>query len=123
MTLKHVRLELARDPQFLNGSRDRGYEFVAPLDEDGHLDAAEWRALRDRCKVRRFWPNEVSPIGHLVRRPGGSWAFDYDPGTQSDDEPGFKLDSHRFVAGEYVSFREHDGKMRTFVVKAVTDLI
>jgi hypothetical protein len=57
MTLKHVRLELARDPQFLNGSRDRGYEFVAPLDEDGHLDAAEWRALRDRCKVRRFWPN------------------------------------------------------------------
>lgn len=120
MVLKHVRLELARDHEFLNGSRERGYEFIAPLDDMGHLDAAEWKGQRERCRVRRFWPREPDAIGHLVHRRGGSWAFDYDPAKTSDDEPGFKLDSHRFIPGEYVSFKEHDGKMRTFVVKAVT---
>lgn len=122
MTLKYVRLELARDPEFINGSRDRGYEFVAPLDDAGHLDATEWRAERERCKVRRFWPHEPNEIGYLVHRSGGRWAFDYDPTRSSDDEPGFKLDKHRFVPGEYVSFKEHDGTMRTFVVRSVSDL-
>lgn len=122
MTLKHIRLELARDPEFLNGSRERGYEFVAPLDDTGHLDAAEWRANRERCRVRRFWGHEKSPVGHLVHRRGGTWAFDYDPAQTSDDEPGFKLDKHRFVPGEYVSFKESDGTLRTFVVRSVSDL-
>jgi len=122
MALKHIRLELARDHEFLNGSRERGYEFVAPLDDAGYLDAAEWRAKRERCKVRRFWPHEPTPIGHLVHRPGGTWVFDYDPARSSDDEPGFKLDKHRFVPGEYVSFKESDGILRAFVVRAVNDL-
>ena len=122
MSLKHIRLELARDHDFPNGSRDRGYELVAPLDNDGHLLADEWAKVRDRCKVKRFWPHEPSSIGHLVRRRGGSWAFDYDPTETSDDEPGYRLDKHRFVPGEYVSFREHDGKMRTFIVRMVADL-
>ena len=38
------------------------------------------------------------------------------------DEPGFKFDRHRFVPGEYVSLKEHDGTMRTFRVVAVWDL-
>jgi hypothetical protein len=116
----HVRLELARDPEFVNGSHECGYEFVAPLDADGHLDAAEWKTQRERCRVRRFWSREHDEIGHLVHRRGGSWAFDYNPETSSDDEPGYRLSSHRFVPGEYVSFKEHDGKMRTFLIKAVT---
>jgi hypothetical protein len=122
MPLKHIRLELARDHEFPNGSGERGYEFVAPLDDDGHLLADEWKAVRERCRVKRFWAHEPSEVGHLVHRRGGSWAFDYDPTKTSDDEPGFKLDQHRFVPGEYVSFREHDGTMRTFIVKAVGDL-
>ena len=40
----------------------------------------------------------------------------------ADDEPGFKFDKHVFKPGEYVSVREHDGKMRTFRVVSVTDL-
>lgn len=122
MSLKHIRLELARDHEFPNGSRERGYELVAPLDAEGHLLADEWKALRERCRVRRFWPHEPDEIGHLVRRGGGSWAFDYDPDQTDDDEAGFKLDKHRFVPGEYVSFTEHDGKMRTFLVTSVSDL-
>jgi len=122
MTLKYIRLELARDPEFPDGSAERGYELVAPLDADGMLDAAEWRASRERCKVRRIWPHQPKAIGYLVHRPGGSWAFDYDPDRSDDDEPGFKLDRHRFAPGEYVSFKEADGVMRAFVVRTVSDL-
>lgn len=122
MPLKHIRLELARDNDFPQGSRTRGYEFVAPLDGAGHLDADGWRAARDRCRVKRFWEGEASEVGRLVHRRGGTWAFDYDPTRQDDDEPGFRLDKHRFVPGEYVSFREHDGVMRTFRIVAVAEL-
>jgi hypothetical protein len=122
MVLKHIRMELARDHDFPNGSRECGYEFVAPLDAGGHLVAKEWLTSRDRCRVKRFWAHEKPEMGHLVHRPGGVWAFDYDPRSSSDDEPGFKLDKHSFAPGEYVSFREHDGKMRTFLVTSIADL-
>jgi hypothetical protein len=122
MTLMRIRLELARDSDFPNGSRERGYEFAAPLDDNGRLVASEWKHHRDRCRVRRFWPGQPTEIGHLVHKPGGAWAFDYDPAKNSDDEAGFKLSSHTFAAGEYVSFKEHDGKLRTFRVASVSDL-
>jgi hypothetical protein len=35
MSLKRIHLELARDHP--EGSRDRGFEFAAPLDENGQL--------------------------------------------------------------------------------------
>jgi hypothetical protein len=31
MTLKRIRLELARDRDFPDGSSDRGYDFIAPV--------------------------------------------------------------------------------------------
>ena len=121
--LRHVRLELARDHDFPSGSRARGYEFVAPIDNDGHLVAAAWHLTRDRCRVRRFWPHEPSEVGHLVHKPGGAWAFHYDiHGDPDHDETGFHLDTHKFVPGEYVSIKEQDGMMRTFRVTAVGDL-
>jgi hypothetical protein len=122
MPLKRIRLELARDHDFPNGSRDRGYDFIAPLNDDGHLNAAEWRVARDKCRARRFWPGTADEIGHLVHRAGGSWAFDYNPKTKNDDEPGFKFDKHAFTPGEYVSITEHDGVQRTFFIKSVVDL-
>lgn len=122
MTLKRIRLELARNPDFPHGSNRHGYDFAAPLDDDGHLDAEEWRQQRERCRSRRFWPGEADQIGRLVHRRGGSWAFDYNPKSSDDDEPGFKFDKHRFVPGEYVSIREHDGELWTFRVISVVDL-
>lgn len=121
MPLKRIRMELARDPEFPTGSRDRGYDLIAPLDDAGHLSADEWRKQRERCRVRRFWHGEGEEIGHLVHRRGGTWAFDYDPTKTSDDEPGFKLDKHTFAPGEYVSIKEHDGHLRTFRIVAVVD--
>jgi len=122
MTMKRIRLALARDHEFSTGSRERGYEFAAPLDDKGNLLADEWRASKDRCRVKRFWAGEKDEIGHVVHRRGGSWAFDYDAKRSDDDEAGFKFDRHHFVPGEYVSITEHDGVMRTFRVMWVRDL-
>ena len=68
-----------------------GYEFVGPLDEKGHLDAVAWKKYRERCRVKRFWLNEADEVGHLVRKPGGQWAFHYDVhGDTDDDEGGYR---------------------------------
>lgn len=123
MTMSKVRLELARDPDFPQGSREHGYDFVAPLDDDGHIDAAEWRRQRDRCRVRRSWDGDPPETGHLVRKPGGAWAFHYDiHGDQDDDETGYRFDQHVFKPGEYVSINEHDDVIRTFKVVSVLAL-
>lgn len=123
MSIKKVRLELARDPDFPNGSREHGYEFTAPLDDQAHIDPDEWRLHRDLCRVKRFWNGEPAELGHLVRKPGGSWAFHYDiHGDEDDDESGYRFGAHAFAPGEYVSIREHDDVMRTFRVISVSDI-
>ena len=123
MSLKRITLELARDPEFPNGSREHGYRFTAPLDEAGKIDADEWRKHRDQCRVLRFWRGEADEIGHLVHKPGGAWAFHYDiDGDEDDDETGYRLGTHVFRPGEYVSIREHDERLRSFRVVTVSDL-
>jgi hypothetical protein len=121
MPLKRIHLELARHRDFPNGSRHHGYDLTAPLDDDGHLVAGEWKTTRAACRVRRFWAGAPEEHGLLVHRPGGAWVIDYNPSSRSDDEPGFKFDKHRFVPGEYVSITEHDGEQRAFRVVSVLD--
>jgi hypothetical protein len=123
MALRKIRLELARDPDFPDGSRHHGYEFVAPLDGEGRIDAQAWSKVRARCRVRRYWGDEDDEIGHVIRKPGGAWAFHYDiNGDEDDDETGYRLGDHRFRIGEYVSIREHDDdRLRTFRIVSVTE--
>ena len=117
MSLQRIRLELARTPDFPQGSPDHGYEFIAPLTADGHIDAKSWKEVKDRCEVTRFWAGEFE-TGRL-RHVGGGWRFDYTPEDDADDEPFFKLDRHALTAGAYVSITEHDGVQRPFRVVSV----
>jgi hypothetical protein len=119
--LKKIRLNLARTREFPNGSNRHGYEFAAPLDAAGHIDVEGWKTLRENCRVRRFWADEEEDLGHLVHRPGGSWAFRYDIAGDEDDEAGYRLGDHAFVPGEYVSIRDEDGELHTFQVVTVTE--
>ncbi|MEQ8815131.1 MAG: hypothetical protein RLO51_20175 [Thalassobaculum sp.] len=121
MPLKTIRLELARNAEFPEGSAARGYEFRAPLTADGTLDHENWRDLREKCTVRRFWNGEPDESGLLVHTRGQRWLFHYDhPGEDDDhDDPIFRFDRHHFVEGEYVSITEHDGELRTFRVVSV----
>ena len=118
MSLKKVRLELARCAEYPEGSPDFGYEIVTPLTLDGHIDLKGWEKASKNCTVRRFWCDEDDETGLLSHSASG-WLFDYDPDAEDDDEPLFRLDDHVFKDGEYVSVTEHDGVQRTFQVVSV----
>jgi hypothetical protein len=115
---RRIRLELAREKGHPVGSSASGYVLVAPLNNTGHLDVTAWKDHRDLCRVIRFRPEEPDDIGHLVRRPGGSWAFHYDLQGKIDDEAGHRLENDRFVPGEYVAIDEEHGS-HTFQVATV----
>ena len=125
--LERIRLNLARSKDHPEGSARHGYEFVAPLDDTGRIDATLWKKHREHCRVRRFWAGEPDQIGHVVHRPGGksgsTWAFHYDivdaDNDPDDDEAGYRFGAHAFVPGEYVSIRDEDGELHTFIVVSV----
>jgi hypothetical protein len=121
--LNRIRLELARTAEHPEGSRLIGYEFAVPLDGAGRIDAKSFAGLKERCRVRRFRPGEEDDIGHLIRKPGGAWAFHYDiHSDEEDDEDGYRFGDHIFRQGEYVTIREDDGLMpyRVVEVRPVT---
>jgi hypothetical protein len=119
MSLYRIRLELARNAEFPEGSNARGYEFSAPLSADGTLDAEAWKTARASCRVHRFWRGEADEYGRLVHHRGRHWAFHYEGMDEDDDEPIFRFDRHHFVPGDYVSITEHDEVQRTFLVTEV----
>ena len=118
--LSRIRLELGRTKEFPEGSAQHGYEFIAPLTREGHVDTSAWRSSKEHCGVRRFWGHERDEHG-MLKHVGHGWRFDYGSPDESD-EPFFKLDKHAFVPGNYVSIREHDGVTRPFLVIEVTPL-
>ena len=119
---KRIRLELARSKEFPNGSPNHGYEFIAPLDSDAHIDAVLWQKYRENCRVSRFW-GDGEEIGYLVHKPGGPeharWVFDYHKTTHHEDEYGYRFGTHTFRFGEYVSIQDEAGELHTFRVVSV----
>jgi hypothetical protein len=116
--LKIIRLELARHPDFPEGSASRGYEIHAPLTADGHLDVDAWHKASKQCAVRRFWPGEPDRVGELHHTRHRTWAFSYAPGEE-DDEALYRLEGHVFAPGEYVTITEPGGLPHTFRVMFV----
>ena len=125
--LNRILLTLARSREFPDGSSRHGYDFIAPLDPEGHIDPILWKKYRDYCRVRRFWAGEDDEVGRLVHKPGGAeharWVFEYDPGRDDDDEVGYKLGEHAFLPGDYVSISGKDGKLQTFRVISVNSVL
>ncbi len=122
-SLMQITLNLARTKAFPEGSIRHGYEFVAPIDEHGHIDTKSWKDRKNACIVRRFWDDEPIKRGSLVHRAGGdkgaTWGFDYDSATHADDEAGYRFGDHAFKPGEYVSIRDPDGAMETYKIVSV----
>jgi hypothetical protein len=118
-TISHITLELARESGHPHGSSEHAYHLYLPLRDDGSIDADAWRKDRALFRVRKIVPGKVEERGRIVHGPGGRWYFDYDDATARDDEAGFNFRDENFVAGEYVSIRENDGRMHTFQVISV----
>ena len=123
--LRKVTLHAARSKEFPDGSIRHGYDFIAPLREDGRIDLNAWKAHRGECFAHRFWANEPTMQGLLVHRAGGvggsNWAFEWkSPGSDAgQEEEGFRFGDHVFKPGEYVSVREAEGDLLTFRVASV----
>jgi hypothetical protein len=52
--LNRILLNLAPSREFPAGSPRHGYDFIAPLDAQGHIDPILWKKYRHYCRVRRF---------------------------------------------------------------------
>jgi hypothetical protein len=120
VTLKRVRMELARSHEFPQGSSHHAYEFVLPLTADGKFDREAWEKAPEICTVHRYWEGEGDETGQLVRTGKGLWAFSYRRGGE-DDEPIHRFAEHSFREGEYISVREADGEQHTFKIVLVRD--
>lgn len=115
-----VRLELARSPEFPEGSASRAYMLRVPLTSAGLIDEAALGKCPAMATVRRFWPNEADRTGHLIRN-GQSWVFSYAIG-EDDDEKVYHLDNHPLRIGDYVTLTEPDGARHPFrVVRSLPD--
>jgi len=121
--LRRVKLERARDKGQPEPQPGEGYEFVAPLNEDGFIDVDAWKNYRTLCFVHRLERGAVVERGLLVHRAGGkggaTWAFDYELG-EGDEEAGYRFGAHAFKVGEYVSIRDEDGELHTYRIASVT---
>jgi hypothetical protein len=109
--LKTVILRLARNPDanYPLGDDARGYRIVAPLDPEGLLDLALWRANKESCTVARFSPDDDEQADGWLSHHGSHWYFRYDEDKEGPDEPLFRLGEHKLVVGEYVTVHEADG--------------
>ena len=121
--MRRIKLERARDKGGQSDHGAKGYEFVAPLDADGHIDVESWRNYRTVCFVHRLENGMIRDRGLLVHRAGGeggaTWAFDYELG-EGEEESGFRFGAHPFIPGEYVSIRDEDGDLHTYQVVSVS---
>lgn len=123
MPLKRIILRLARNPDagIAGGDDSRGYAIVAPLSDAGLLDEALWHAHKDACSVRAFSPDSDVRVGRLARR-GHNWFIDYDRTETADDEAVFKLESHKFSTGEYITVKDADDEPLVYRVSEVEPL-
>jgi hypothetical protein len=123
-TMRRIKLEPALQKGGAREGGSLGYEFVAPLDPTGHISVEGWRKERALCFVHKIEDGAIAERGVLAHLPGGAdgatWAFDYDPTQEGDEEAGYRFGAHAFRPGEYVSLREADGDVRTYRIASVT---
>jgi hypothetical protein len=110
MTWKTIRLELARTPEFPEGSATHSYILRLPLDDDDLIDRAALKHPSESPAVR---------IGVMISQPGG-WAFSYEVGD-ADDEGVFHLENHPIRLGQYLTITEADGERLPFKVVSCHD--
>ena len=95
-TFKRIRLHLARSKEFPSGSSRHGYEFVVPLDANGHIDATLW-------KVGGLGLVLAGQIPHLNLTPGQRQSKDDERGNDPDQDQ----DTHE-GHGSLLSMMEDD---------------
>lgn len=120
MTWTSVRLELARTPEFPEGSAAHAFLLHLPLGADGRIEPHVLAANPARAIVRRAWPGEPDMSGYVIAS-GQGWALSYRPGEE-DDEPIFHLADHAIRRGEYLTLTKPDGQSLPFRIASLSAL-
>jgi len=98
--LSRILLNLARSKEFPYGSPRHGYDFIAPLDPEGHIDPILWKKYRDHCRVRRFWGRRgrrgrsSCPTSLVAPNTHAGFSTTINPDEDDDDEAGYKFGPH-----------------------------
>jgi hypothetical protein len=116
MTWSTIRMELARNPEFPEGSPNHGYILHAPLDRSDRLDVTAYQSDRNRAVVEEFWGDQDPKHGRLVHRNQNLWCFSF---GENGEEPIFHFGDHTFAPGEYLTVRDLSGANLTFRVVSV----
>lgn len=114
MSWKTVRLELAKTPNYPNGSPVRAYLLRLPLNADGVIDSLLYESNPRQATVRRFWPNEPDRAGVIVSHPLG-WNFVFERNGQRTHEI-FQLEAISIALGKHVLVTAPDGQWLPFKV-------
>lgn len=117
MSWKSIRLELARTPDFPDGSANRTYLLRLPLDENSLIEREVIQQAPALATVHRYWPSEPDMFGYVIHTAQG-WAISYEPGDE-DDEAVFHLETHPFREGNYITLTEPDRRRLPFRVASV----
>ena len=120
MSLQRITLQLGRNPGFPVGDTEQGYIIVAPLDKAGQLDLEAWRTQRKACRVYRFHPDPAEKADGWLTHRGQKWFFHYDEEAEGDDEAVFRLGTHNFREGEYVTIDHPGGTALTYKVTDIS---
>lgn len=119
MTWKIIRLELARTPEYPEGSSAHAYVLRLPIDDNGMLEKHILLDPEQEPVVRRFWPGEADREGVVIPK-GRGWVFSYAPG-ETDDEALFHLENHPIAVGQYLTITEANGEKLPFKVTSCQD--
>lgn len=109
--LVHIRLEPAFPDKPAAAMAADSYELIAPLDPDGHLDAASWFEHRTACRAGPCGPGNADEQGRLIYTCKRRWML-----VTAPDGPVLYLASHRFIEGGTVVLAASDGTIRPFRV-------
>lgn len=111
MHWKTIRLELASTPEFPAGSAGRAYLLRLPIDDNGMLDAAGLHNRPEHATVRRFWPSEPDPSGH-IERTASRWRMRCD--GEANQEAVSLIKERPIQLGRQVIVTEADGRRLPF---------
>lgn len=114
----NVRLELARTPEYPEGSPERAFLVRLPIGENGAIQADLMKQPSMQPSVRRIWPGESEKTGVIVPKDDW-WVFSYEPGDD-DDQPLFLLNDNKLKMRDYLTIFEQ-GEALPFKVVYVED--
>lgn len=111
---RNIRLELARAPEFPNGSVSRAYLLRLPLDDSDFVDEAMLLQNPRLGTVRRYWSNSPDQTG-LVQKLDGVLIIN----CEGESARILRLDGRSICLGQEFSLIESDGDAQVFRVTSI----